>query len=114
MAQVTTAALIVAATSQPLSPAHKQHPGSVYQEESRMTLIPGAILTVELGKVANSAWYIHDIPCGYITGGTAFEDGGVGIPPSQHLGAPTLIGLADAFARENYMLNHNTELEVDG
>jgi hypothetical protein len=34
-----------------------------------------------------------------------------GIPPSQHPGAPSLIGLVDAFfAREKYMLNHNTEL----
>ena len=40
----------------------------------------------------------------------AFKNRGVGILPSQHPGAPILIGLADAFARENYMLNQNTEL----
>jgi hypothetical protein len=38
------------------------------------------------------------------------EDDGVGIPASVHPGTPTLLGLEDAFDRDNYMLNHKTEL----
>jgi hypothetical protein len=36
------------------------------------------------------------------------EQGGVGIPASINPGTPTIVGLADALARENYMLYHMT------
>ena len=40
----------------------------------------------------------------------SFKAGGVGIPPRQHPGASTLEGLADAFARDTYILNQKTQL----
>jgi hypothetical protein len=38
------------------------------------------------------------------------EQGGIGIPPSVNPGPPTFIGLVDALARENYMLDHTALL----
>jgi hypothetical protein len=38
------------------------------------------------------------------------EQGGIGIPPSVNPGPPTFVGLVDALAGENYMLDHTALL----
>jgi hypothetical protein len=38
------------------------------------------------------------------------EQRGIGIPPSVNPGTPTFVGLVDALARENYMLDHTARL----
>jgi hypothetical protein len=38
------------------------------------------------------------------------EQGGIGIPASVNSGPPTFVGLEDALARENYMLDHTARL----
>jgi hypothetical protein len=45
-----------------------------------------------------------------ITNSQHLEQGGIGIQPSVNPGTPTFVGLEDALARENYMLNHTTRL----
>jgi hypothetical protein len=46
----------------------------------------------------------------YIINSQHLEQGGVGIPPSVNPGIPTFVGLADALAQKNYMLDHTTRL----
>jgi hypothetical protein len=45
-----------------------------------------------------------------MTNSQHLEQGGLGIAPSANPGTPTFVGLADALARENYMLDHTARL----